>query len=107
MKLHTLFPVGDSAAESLFKAGISFTKADRPQKAIKVFQQLIRVHPKSRFIPQAKYYIAQSLLHTGDQTGSLDAFEALLSTQKDFTQKPEALLMVGKFNLDQGNFRQA
>jgi cellulose synthase operon protein C len=73
------FPKSDLADKSLFNASIDFFNAKMLDRAIDVRKQLIQKYPKSQYVPQTMYALAEGYEAITDFDASADYYEAYAS----------------------------
>jgi cellulose synthase operon protein C len=70
------FPKSELADKSLYNAAIDFYNAKMLNRAIEVRKQLIQQHPKSSFVPQTMYALAEGYEAVADFTPACEYYEA-------------------------------
>lgn len=73
------WPKSEFADKALFNAAIDFFNAKMLDRAIEVRKQLITKHPKSQYVPQTMYALAEGYEAIADFSPAADYYEAYAS----------------------------
>ncbi len=76
MTFVTEWPKSDLADKALFNAAIDFYNARALDRAIEVRKQLIQKHPKSQYVPQAMFALAEGYEAIAEFDPAADYYEA-------------------------------
>ena len=97
-----------AAAEALFQRGKIFVLTKRPQEAIRSFDDLGKLHHKTRFAVRAKIEMAKILFRIKSFKRSVRALNEVITMVPDEIYKnPEILLHTGYSYYELGQLREA
>lgn len=66
------------------------------------FETFLDAHPGDELVPEAYYFLAESLIQLGDPEGAIDAYEAVFQNHPDSDAAPKARVGLGRTYLEQG-----
>ena len=105
--LHKLFPTGDFADRALLEAGRNLRRIGDTERATGVLSGMIRDYPKSKHLAAARYQLGVCLKDQGRLDEALTQLEQATSVRARFDQKADALRMIGRIYLIQGDLGRA
>jgi TolA-binding protein len=105
--LRKLFPTGDFADRALLEAGRNFLRIGDPERAIGVLSAIIHDYPQSKHLAAARYVLGLCLKDQGRLEEALSQLEQATSVGARFDQKADALRIIGRIYLIQGDVGRA
>ena len=105
--LRKLFPTGDFADRALLEAGRNFRRIGDSERAIEVLSAMIRDYPESKHLAAARYQLGVCLKDQGRLEEALTQLEQATSVRARFDQKADALRIIGRIYLSQGDLGRA
>ncbi len=106
-KAYDLFTDPVRKEESLFKVGDSYFRNNQYKLAADAYGLLMKVHPASRFIPDASFQLAESQARDEKYDKAEEVFRALVASYPESQLAEEALLRIAEMKVKQGLLRDA
>lgn len=90
----------DDQAQQAYDAAFNLLKQSRYGDSIKSFSGFLEQYPRSRFAPNAQYWIAEAHYVTREFEVALAEFQKLTKQYPDSQKHPDALLKIGYSQLE-------
>ncbi|MCE2416081.1 N-acetylmuramoyl-L-alanine amidase [Candidatus Poribacteria bacterium] len=103
-------PSADDAQYAIASSWVWSIKAgatEAPQQAIEAFQKLIRNYPKSRYVPQAHYWLGRCYAYIGDDYQAITQYQIVESRYAGSEISDPAQLELARVYLRQGYVTRA
>jgi tol-pal system protein YbgF len=88
-----------AAATRDYEAALTLFKAGKYKEALAAFQNFVKTHPSSPFLPSAHYWAGSAHYQLGEYKKAIELFAKLAATWPDDAKAPDALL--GQANCQQ------
>jgi TolA-binding protein len=95
LKNHQRHP---AAGEALFQRGTLFVLTDKPQEAIRSFEEVEKHHSKAQFAMRAKMELVKTLFHTKSFKRSLRVLKQITTKKADEIYKNREILLYTGYN---------
>ncbi len=93
--------------DALFMIGMSYFRIQNFTKSEAAFRELLVTHPDSKFIEEARLYLARCRIQLGDERAGFRVFTELAETARKDEWRAEALYQRGKFFFDNETYDSA
>ncbi len=102
-------PKGKDAPAMLYNAAFNYSKAERPAKAMDLYQRMVDDYPESEFASDALYNVADNAFRAFNLEHASKSFENLYTKYKDIEPKRKCLAIYNHAQLKEFNheYRQA
>ncbi|MBD3298924.1 MAG: tetratricopeptide repeat protein [candidate division Zixibacteria bacterium] len=93
--------------DALFMIGMSYFHIQNFTKSEAAFRELLVTHPESKFIEEARLYLARCRIQLGDERAGFRVFTELAETARKDEWRAEALYQRGQFFFDNESYDSA
>ncbi|GAB4324518.1 MAG: hypothetical protein Kow0074_17560 [Candidatus Zixiibacteriota bacterium] len=93
--------------DALFIIGMSYFHIQNFTKSEAAFRELLVTHPDSKFIEEARLYLARCRIQLGDEQAGFRVFTELAETARKDEWRAEAIYQRGKFFFDNESYDSA
>jgi len=93
--------------DALFMIGMSYFHVQNFTKSEAAFRELLVTHPESKFIEEARLYLARCRIQLGDEQAGFRVFTELAETARKNEWRSEAIYQRGKFFFDNESYDSA
>jgi TolA-binding protein len=93
--------------DAVYVLGVSYFFTEQYSKAERRFRELLADYPDSKYVREAKLYLAKTKLKLGDMDEAMVGFSEIFESDYDRAFKAEAAIGLGNYHHDDKNYEEA